>query len=166
MIPLAEEEGMQGTRDSKGFSLIEMVVVAAVMAVLIGIVAPEFYRYVEKSKRSVDLEQARTMAEVYDIIKATEDIALVSGYDCIETWNVDQAAMYDYDTYASSSVMMYRVFAQMGGVPVSRTNKDYFFTVIYNGNGIRAIYLDELPLDMKTKLYPDDGSFYKNGFVR
>ena len=106
------------------------------------------------------------MAEVYDIIKATEDIALVSGYDCIETWNVDQAAMYDYDTYASSSVMMYRVFAQMGGVPVSRTNKDYFFTVIYNGNGIRAIYLDELPLDMKTKLYPDDGSFYKNGFVR
>lgn len=89
MIPLAEEEGMQGTRDSKGFSLIELVVVAAVMAVLIGIVAPEFYRYVEKSKRSVDLEQARTMAEVYDIIKATEDIALVSGYDCIETWNVD-----------------------------------------------------------------------------
>ena len=44
MIPLAEEEGMQGTRDSKGFSLIELVVVAAVMAVLIGIVAPEFYR--------------------------------------------------------------------------------------------------------------------------
>lgn len=77
------------------------------------------------------------MAEVYDIIKATEDIALVNGYDCIETWNVDQAAMYDYDTYASSSVMMYRVFAQMGGVPVSRTNKDYFFTVIYNGNGFR-----------------------------
>ncbi len=151
------------TRDSSGFSLIELIVVVAVMAVLIGVITPEFYRYVE-SKRSVDLKQARTMAEVFDIIKATQDIALVNGYDCIETWNVDQAAVFDYDTYVSSSVMMYRVFAQMGGVPVSRVNKDYFFTVIYNENGIRAIYLDELPLDMKTKLYPDDGSFYRNGF--
>lgn len=152
------------TRDSSGFSLIELIVVVAVMAVLIGVITPEFYRYVEKSKRSVDLKQARTMAEVFDIIKATQDIALVNGYDCIETWNVDQAAVFDYDTYVSSSVMMCRVFAQMGGVPVSRVNKDYFFTVIYNENGIRAIYLDELPLDMKTKLYPDDGSFYRNGF--
>ncbi len=152
------------TRDSGGFSLIELIVVVAVMAVLIGVITPEFYRYVEKSKRSVDLKQARTMAEVFDIIKATQDIALVNGYDCIETWNVDQAAVFDYDTYVSSSVMMYRVFAQMGGVPVSRVNKDYFFTVIYNENGIRAIYLDELPLDMKSKLYPDDGSFYRNGF--
>ncbi|MDE6909543.1 MAG: prepilin-type N-terminal cleavage/methylation domain-containing protein [Lachnospiraceae bacterium] len=152
------------TRDSSGFSLIELIVVVAVMAVLIGVITPEFYRYVEKSKRSVDLKQARTMAEVFDIIKATQDIALVNGYDCIETWNVDQAAFFDYDTYVSGSVMMYRVFAQMGGVPVSRVNKDYFFTVIYNENGIRAIYLDELPLDMKTKLYPDDGSFYRNGF--
>lgn len=162
---MTEEEGMQSsTRDSSGFSLIELIVVVAVMAVLIGVITPEFYRYVEKSKRSVDLKQARTMAEVFDIIKATQDIALVNGYDCIETWNVDQAAVFDYDTYVSSSVMMYRVFAQMGGVPVSRVNKDYFFTVIYNENGIRAIYLDELPLDMKTKLYPDDGSFYRNGF--
>ncbi len=133
------------TRDSSGFSLIELIVVVAVMAVLIGVITPEFYRYVEKSKRSVDLKQARTMAEVFDIIKATQDIALVNGYDCIETWNVDQAAVFDYDTYVSSSVMMYRVFAQMGGVPVSRVNKDYFFTVIYNENGIRRFTLTNCP---------------------
>lgn len=154
---------MRILKDRKGFSLIELIIVIAVMAVLVGIIAPQFFRYAQKSKRAVDLQHARMMAEVFDEIRATEDVPL-RNYDYTMFWNADQAALYDYDIYVSSDNMMYRVFAHMGGVPVSKVDKDYFFTVVYNANGIKAVYLDELPFDMKTKLYPDDGSFYKNGF--
>ena len=154
---------MRFIKDYKGFSLMELIIVVSVMAVLVGIIAPQFFRYAEKSKRAVDLQHARMMVEAFDEIRATEDIPL-RNYNYTMFWNADEAESYDYDAYSSSDEMLYRVFAQMGGVPVSKVNKEYFFTVIYNANGIQAVYLDELPFDMKTKLYPDDGSFYKYGF--
>lgn len=154
---------MKVSKENRGFSLIELIIVTAVIAVLIGVLAPQFLRYVEKSKRTVDLQHAQTMVEVFEEIRAAEDVPL-RNYNYTMFWNADQAELYDYDAYISSDNMMERVFAWMGGVPVSKVNAYYFFTVVYNVNGIQEVYLDELPFDMKTKLYPDDGSFYKNGF--
>ncbi|MBR5420738.1 MAG: type II secretion system protein [Lachnospiraceae bacterium] len=42
--------------DNKGFSLIELVIVIAIMAVLVGIMAPQLMRYVERSKVAADLD--------------------------------------------------------------------------------------------------------------
>ncbi len=41
--------------NNKGFSLVELIVVIAIMAVLVGVLAPLFIRYVEKSRQSTDL---------------------------------------------------------------------------------------------------------------
>lgn len=38
-------------RNNKGFSLIELIVVVAIMAVLVGVMAPAYLRYVEKARR-------------------------------------------------------------------------------------------------------------------
>ena len=38
-------------RSNKGFSLIELIVVVAIMAVLVGVMAPAYLRYVEKARR-------------------------------------------------------------------------------------------------------------------
>ena len=58
---------MKKTNNS-GFSLVELIIVIAIMAVLIGVLAPQFIKYVEQSRESTDLqniEEVKTAVETY-----------------------------------------------------------------------------------------------------
>ena len=55
-------------KNNKGFSLVELIIVIAIMAVLIGVLAPQFIKYVERSRESTDLqniEELKTSVEAY-----------------------------------------------------------------------------------------------------
>jgi type IV pilus assembly protein PilA len=55
-------------KNNKGFSLVELIVVIAIMAVLVGVLAPQFMGYVEKSREATDLQNLdsmRTQIEAY-----------------------------------------------------------------------------------------------------
>ena len=45
-------------RNNKGFSMVELIIVIAIMAALVGILAPQYVKYVEKSRESADLSAA------------------------------------------------------------------------------------------------------------
>ena len=49
---------MKSTRSNCGFSLVELIVVVAIMAVLMGILIPTLVKQTSKSKRSVDSNSA------------------------------------------------------------------------------------------------------------
>lgn len=47
--------------NNKGFSLVELIIVIAIMAVLVGVLAPQFIKYVESSRQSTDIDNVRAM---------------------------------------------------------------------------------------------------------
>lgn len=40
--------------NNKGFSLVELIIVIAILAILVGVLAPQYIKYVEKSRKSTD----------------------------------------------------------------------------------------------------------------
>lgn len=58
-------------KNNKGFSLVELIVVIAIMAVLVGILAPQFIKYVEKSRQSSDMQSVSQLKD--DVEAAVAD---------------------------------------------------------------------------------------------
>lgn len=48
-------------RKNKGFSLVELIIVIAIMAILVGVMAPQLIKYIEKSKVSADTQLCGTV---------------------------------------------------------------------------------------------------------
>ena len=71
------------SKSDKGFSLVELIVVIAIMAVLVGILAPQFMRYIEKSRESADVQNFDLLKEAVSTYYADKEIHPV-------TWTVQQ----------------------------------------------------------------------------
>lgn len=56
--------------NNKGFSLVELIIVIAIMAVLIGVLAPQYLKYVERSRQSADIDNVNQMISAVEIFAA------------------------------------------------------------------------------------------------
>mgnify|MGYP000879102343 FL=1 len=59
---------------NKGFSLVELIVVIAIMAVLVGVLAPTLIRNVEKSRESTDLQTLDSLRGSVTTALSTETV--------------------------------------------------------------------------------------------
>ena len=62
-------------KNNKGFSLVELIVVIAIMAVLVGVLAPQLIKYVEKSRESTDIQNADTVVTAFRTYAAENDVS-------------------------------------------------------------------------------------------
>ena len=78
-------------KDNKGFSLIELVIVIAIMAVLVALIAPNLTKYLGQSKRNTDLNNASELADMIRVCIAeyevdSGDFIPAGGSDVSLTW--------------------------------------------------------------------------------
>lgn len=62
-------------KNNKGFSLVELIVVIAIMAVLVGVLAPQLIKYVEKSREATDIQTCDNIATALKTYYADEEVA-------------------------------------------------------------------------------------------
>ena len=63
---------------NKGFSLVELIIVIAIMAVLVGVLAPQYIKYVEKSRASADAQQVEEFTGAMTVLASDVDVTLDS----------------------------------------------------------------------------------------
>ncbi len=63
-------------KNNKGFSLVELIIVIAIMAILVGVIAPQLIKYIEKSRQASDVQLCDTVKTA--IVTATSDPAVVT----------------------------------------------------------------------------------------
>lgn len=60
--------------NNKGFSLVELIIVIAIMAILAGAIAPALIRYIDKSRKSNDVSSAKTIKTAVETALGNETI--------------------------------------------------------------------------------------------
>ena len=70
---------LQKRKNNKGFSLVELIVEVAIMAVLIGVLVPTLVRNVEKSKKQKDISTVEEVRNQLTIALADEKYSALSG---------------------------------------------------------------------------------------
>ena len=60
--------------NNKGFSLVELIIVIAIMAILAGAIAPALIKYIDKSRKSNDVSSAKTIKTAVETALGTEEV--------------------------------------------------------------------------------------------
>ena len=81
---------------NSGFSLVELVIVIAIMAILVALLAPQYIRYVEKSKIASDEELVANIHDVIAVAITDENIKdkPLDGISIISIQNMDPTDRY------------------------------------------------------------------------
>ena len=117
-------------KNNKGFSLVELIVVVAIMAVLLGVLVPTLVRNVEKSKKQKDISN---LSELRNAIQTTMASEKFSGLEGVITISADENGKFTLNSAggALDDSGMTSKFGEGG----NGTKAEFMSEVLANVNG-------------------------------
>ena len=162
---------------NKGFSLVELIIVIAIMAILAAAIAPALIRYIDKSRRSDDVAAAETIntaaqaalanEEAYDEIQPA---MVTSGSVVVATAPVGSAFVVGNGTSISGGAVTFlsEVNSSTGGTSPNLKYKKGFnnqkpghWTIAISDSGKPMVFLGTAANGTNWELQPDICKEYK-----
>jgi type IV pilus assembly protein PilA len=138
-------------RNKKGFSLIELIVVIAILGVLSGLAAPNIINYVNNSRKKVDVANATIIANVAAAAVATDHTLASSGAFVIFPDNENDGGLGE------------AIKDSLQKVPSPKYESSKKFAVKVTSGGIITVGLaNDTGDNIATELYPEPASAYKD----
>ena len=153
-------------RNNKGFSLVELIIVIAIMAILAGILAPQFIKYIKQSRISTDIQNAQQIATAISAEYADTATTDPVGTDAAPisiTSATAEKEWTDGTTEVTSTSTTRAIKAVLGGTPTSKVESSANFAYYVNKDGAVTVYV--VDGGSKTELYPsqpNDGKWKKD----
>lgn len=146
---------MKKKMNNKGFSLVELIIVIAIMAVLMVVLAPQFLKYVEKSRLQKDNSAISEITNAIEIACADEKIldAIPAGGT---TFSFSGASGANKTcSFTGTDALSVELKEVVGDVTTSSTTyKNATAGVVINvqnNSGVVSITLNNFYSDTKTK---------------
>lgn len=121
---------MNKKNNNKGFSLVELIIVIAIMVILVAVIAPQYLKFVNNSRVSADIQTASDMATAINVAIADGKAVSISGTTVSNVDNLTE-------------------------LPVSKLmgNNTSWVIDLDSATGINSITLDSV------EIYPDSDGF-------
>ncbi len=87
---------------NKGFTLVELIIVVAVIAVLASVLAPQYLKYVERTREANDVQVATSLMRAASVaVLDPQNTAIIPGYYYVFEWRTGE----DIEGLRNSSVI-------------------------------------------------------------
>lgn len=107
----------------KGFSMVELIIVVAIMATLIAVMAPQYLKYVKESKINTDIENADRIVTAVSVAVADKSIPL------------------SFPAAGSTVTVAEADIPNIDGFPLSKVDSGYTWVVTLGSDGIDSVTL-------------------------
>ncbi len=139
---------MKKKMDNKGFSLVELIIVIAIMVILVAVLAPQYLRYVEKSRVATDTQTTVEFINVLQVAAADPDAKL----DNTKSYTVTSIANSDTITASSDLVTVLTTdlgLMETGAFGTGGVSTSKYQSTAYKNKDIKL----ELEYDTTSKLW-------------
>lgn len=150
---------MKAIKKNSGFSMVELIIVIAIMAILAAALVPQLIKYVRKSRRVTDIQTADEIQASY-----VRGFITMSGQDVVSPASETGDIYIRNDSTISNPPQTLTDFAflELGEIPLSSTSKDYYWHIEYTPatGKVNKISLSNGPNDSDPhEVYPDSEDF-------
>ncbi len=145
--------------NNKGFSMVELIIVIAIMAILVGAIAPTLIKYIKKSRRSADLNNGQTIAAAFQEAAANPDAAdglptSVTTYKLGDFYASGGAVSTNFDTEFKS------ILGTAPKVKLVSGTADYYIKYDPSNNSV-VVFANTTNTDA-NHVYPDASGVYSS----